>query len=121
MQKEIDLLKGTATDQKRGNDWFALTGVTPDGTEYYRVHYTNGTQWVTLRITYPRSKSKRYDKWVERIDKAFIAFSPTQQNIDVDQAKRPPDSGGRGVEKSQRTEESSPPARQPSPSAEGED
>ena len=45
MAKEIDLLKGTVTDQKKGDNWFALTGVTSDGTEYYRLHYTNGAQW----------------------------------------------------------------------------
>ena len=74
MQKEIDLLKGTVTDQKKGNNWFGLTGVTSDGTEFYRLHYTNGAQWVTLRITYPRSKAKKYDEWVDRIDKKFVPF-----------------------------------------------
>jgi hypothetical protein len=80
MQKEIELLKGTVTDQKKGDNWFALTGVTSDGTEYYRLHYTNGAQWVSLRITYPRSKAKQYDKWVTRIDKAFVPFSKTAGN-----------------------------------------
>ena len=75
MQKEVDLLKGTVTDQKKGDNWFALTGVTADGTEYYRLHSTNGTHWVTLRITYPHSKAKKYDKWVDRIDKAFVPFA----------------------------------------------
>jgi hypothetical protein len=74
MQKEIDLLKGTVSDQKKGSNWFALTGVTADGTAYYRIHYTNGVQWVTLRITYPQSKTKNYDDWVKRIDKEFVAF-----------------------------------------------
>ena len=78
MQKEIDLLKGTVTDQKKGDNWFALTGVTSDGTEYYRVHYTNGAKWVTLRVTFPHSKHKAYDKWVTRIDKAFVAFAKTK-------------------------------------------
>jgi len=80
MQKEIDLLKGTVTDQKKGDNWFALTGVTADGTEYYRLHYTDGTHWVTLRLTYPRSKAKKYDKWVDRIDKAFVPFRKTESN-----------------------------------------
>jgi len=66
MQREIELLQGSVTDQKKGDNWFALTGITGDGTEYYRLHYTNGAQWVSLRITYPRTKAKQYDKWVTR-------------------------------------------------------
>ena len=77
MEKEIDLLKGTVADQKKGDNWFALTGVTSDGTEYYRLHCTNGARWVTLRITYPHSKSKKYRKWVDRIDKEFVPFTKT--------------------------------------------
>lgn len=74
LQKEIGMLGATVTDQKKGDNWFAVTGVTTDGTEFYRLHYTNGAQWVSLRITYPHSKAKKYDKWVERIDKDFVAF-----------------------------------------------
>ena len=97
MQKEIDLLKGTVTDQKKGNNWFALTGVTSDGTEYYRLHYTNGAQWVSLRITFPRNKAKKYDEWVTRIDKSFVPFAkakssdePTDANKRQKQPSPPP-------------------------------
>jgi hypothetical protein len=85
MQKELDLLKGTVTDRKKGDNWFALTGVTADGTEFYRLHYTNGTQWVTLR-TYPHSKAKKYDRWVTRIDKAFVPFAKkeTKESANTD-------------------------------------
>jgi hypothetical protein len=80
MQKEIDLLTGTVTYQNKGDAWFVLSGVTPDGTEYYRKHSTNGVDWVTLRITYPHAKHKKYDKWVKRIEKAFVAFSKTEND-----------------------------------------
>src|SRR6202022_2737832 len=56
MQKEIDLLSGTMTSKKKGDTWFILSGVTPDGTEYFRKLFTNGSQWVTLRITYPHAQ-----------------------------------------------------------------
>jgi hypothetical protein len=90
MQKEISLLSGTVTYQTRGETWFVLSGVTPDGTEYYRKHYTNGGQWVTLRITYPHSKNKRYNKWVTRIEKSFVAFGNAQQNTGTDHNKATP-------------------------------
>ena|GEM_PF-918013 len=75
MQKEVDLLGDTLTYKKKGENWFVLSGVTPDGTEYYRKLYTNGVEWVTLRITYPHAVSKTYGKWVTRIDKTFAPFA----------------------------------------------
>ena len=75
MQKEIDLLADTLSYKKKGENWFFLSGVTPDGTEYYRKLYTNGTEWVTLRITYPHAQHEKYDKWVARIDKTFAPFA----------------------------------------------
>src|SRR5437868_1121948 len=95
MEKELGLLGGTATYQKKGQTWFVLSGVTPDGTEYYRKHLTNGTDWVTLRITYPHSKNKKYDKWVTRIEKSFVAFAKAEQNSAADQKKATPDSEDR--------------------------
>jgi hypothetical protein len=34
---------------------------------------------VTLRITYPRSKAKKYSKWIDRIDKEFVRFAKNEQ------------------------------------------
>ena len=75
MQKEIGLLANTVTYKNKGENWFVLSGITPDGTEYFRKLYTNGSQWVTLRITYPHALYKTYGKWVTRIDKTFAPFA----------------------------------------------
>jgi hypothetical protein len=75
MQKEIILLANTVTYKNKGENWFVLSGVTPDGTEYFRKLYTNGSEWVTLRITYPHAVNKTYGKWVTRIDKTFAPFA----------------------------------------------
>ena len=82
MQKEIDLLAGTVKYKKKGGTWFVLSGVTPDGTEYYRKLYTKGQQWVTLRITYPHDKNKKYDKWVTRMEKTFVPFAELKEKSD---------------------------------------
>jgi hypothetical protein len=84
MQKEISLLGDTVTDQKKGKNWFAVSGIAKDGTEYYRIHYTSGARWVTLRITYPRDQRKKYDKWVTRIDKEFVPFAKTPEKPKTD-------------------------------------
>ena len=74
MEKEMELLGQTVTYKKKGETWFVLSGVTSDGTEYYRKLFTNGAQWVTLRITYPHVRNKKYDKWVTRMEKTFVPF-----------------------------------------------
>jgi hypothetical protein len=74
MEKEMELLGHTVTYKKKGDTWFVLSGVTSDGTEYYRKLFTNGSQWVTLRITYPHVRNKKYDKWVTRMEKTFVPF-----------------------------------------------
>ena len=88
MEKEIKLLSASVSHQKKGDNWFSLSGITPDGTEFYRKLVTNGSQWVTLRITFPHAQNKKYDRWVKRIDKTFAPFgenaetkvSPTAPN-----------------------------------------
>lgn len=79
MQKEVDLLSGTVAHKKRGDDWFVLSGVTADGTEYYRKLFTNGSQWVTLRITFPHAQHKKYERWAKQIDKNFVPFGVTEE------------------------------------------
>jgi hypothetical protein len=79
MQKEIDLLAGSVNDKKKGDTWFVLSGVTPDGTEYHRKLYTNGSEWVTLRITYPHAQTEKYDRWVARMEKTFVPFAESKE------------------------------------------
>ncbi|PYM04050.1 MAG: hypothetical protein DMF13_02315 [Verrucomicrobia bacterium] len=79
MQKEIDLLPGTVKHKKKGDSWFLLSGVTPDGTEYYRKLFIKDSQCVTLRVTYPQAQHKKYDQWVARIEKTFVPFAVTEE------------------------------------------
>jgi hypothetical protein len=79
LEKEIGLLSGTLNEKKKGDIWFSILGVTPDGTEYFRKLYTNGSEWVTLRITYPHAQRKKYDHWVTHMDKKFLPFGETQE------------------------------------------
>ena len=80
MQKEIELLSGNVDRKQKGDDWFLLSGVTPDGTEYFRKLFTQNGQWVTLRITYPHAQRKKYEDWVKRIEKTFVPFATTAQS-----------------------------------------
>lgn len=75
MQKELELMADTVTYKKTGESWFVISGVTPDGTEYYRKLFTNGTHWISLRITYPHARNEKFDPWVTRIEKSFVPFA----------------------------------------------
>jgi hypothetical protein len=67
-------LGSTVTYKKKGKDWYVVSGVKPDGTEYYYKWWVKGKNWAELRITYPHAKNKKYDPWVERIAKRFVPF-----------------------------------------------
>ena len=78
MKKEGELLAGKTDKKRKGDNWFLLSGVTPDGTEYFRKVFSQNGQWVTLRITYPHADRHKYEHWVERIEKTFVPFASAE-------------------------------------------
>jgi hypothetical protein len=73
-QEELDTPDVTITYKKKTLNWYVVSGVTKDGTEYYHKLYRNGANWAGFHITYPHTKNKKYDPWVEQIAKRFIPF-----------------------------------------------
>jgi hypothetical protein len=73
-QEELDTPDVTITYKKKTPNWYVVSGVTKDGTEYYHKLYRNGANWAGFHITYPHTKNKKYDPWVEQIAKRFIPF-----------------------------------------------
>ena len=71
-----ELKKGeyTVTYKKKGDTWFVVSGVGKNGFEYYHKVYTKRTVWVSLDMTYPHEKNKKYDPWVAAIEKKFVPF-----------------------------------------------
>lgn len=80
MQKEMDLLGGTVTYKRKEETWFVLSGITANGTEYYRKLYARGSRWVALHMTYPHERSTKFDPWVTRIEKTFVPFTERDQS-----------------------------------------
>lgn len=60
--------------KKKSDTWYVVSGTTKDGTEYYHKLMTKGENWAAFHITYPHAKRAKYDPWVERIAKEFVAF-----------------------------------------------
>ena len=62
--------------QRRGSDWYVISGVLPNGFEFYRRFAVQSHNWASFEITYPHAESVKYDRWVERMAKSFVPFLP---------------------------------------------
>ena len=71
---ELKELGDTVTYKKKTGDWYVISGVARDGTEYYHKFFASGANFAGFQITYPHAKNKKYDPWVERIAKGFAPF-----------------------------------------------
>ena len=71
---EIRLLGNTVNYKAKGKTWYVISGTHQNGYEYYYKFYVRERNWVGFRITYPQTKRKIFDPWVERIEKSFVPF-----------------------------------------------
>lgn len=67
-------LGDTVSYKRKTATWYVLSGTTKDGTEFYYKFHVQDKNWAEIRITYPHSKAKQYDPWVEKIAKHFAPF-----------------------------------------------
>ncbi len=72
--EELNTPVVTITYKRKAKDWYVVSGVTSEGTEYYHKFWVKGGNWVELAITYPHAQNAKYDKWVEQIAKRFVPF-----------------------------------------------
>ena len=73
-QEELALPDVTITYKKKTPNWYVVSGITKDGTEFYHKLYRKGANWAAFHITYPHTKANKYDAWVTQIEKRFIPF-----------------------------------------------
>ncbi len=65
-----------ATYKVKKPDWFVISGILPDGTEFYRKFHEGNGSWCELWATYPHSMNETYDPVLERMVKSFRPFLP---------------------------------------------
>ena len=73
-QDELDTPDVKITYKKKTGEWYVVSGLTKDGTEYYHKLYRKGANWAAFHITYPHALNKKYDPWVAQIEKSFVPF-----------------------------------------------
>ena len=64
----------TITYKASHDTWFVISGVRPDGTEYYRKFHTRNGNWAEFIATYPHRLNQTYDPVVEHLAKTFEPF-----------------------------------------------
>jgi hypothetical protein len=67
---------GSATYKVKKKSWFVISGVLPNGTEFYRKFHEGNGSWCELWATYPHALNKTYDPVIERMVKSFVPFLP---------------------------------------------
>ena len=69
----------TVTYRKRSNSWFVVSGTERDGTEFYEKMISRGNQVAAFTLTYPRSRLREFEPWVEKIEDGFRIVSETSR------------------------------------------
>ena len=66
----------SVTYKRKAATWFVISGVLPDGTEYYEKLHVQKHNYAAFKITYPHAATAVYSPWVEKIAKEFVPFLP---------------------------------------------
>jgi hypothetical protein len=73
-EQELETASAGITYKKKTDNWYVVSGVAKDGTEFYHKLYRKGSNWAAFEITYPHTQNKKFDPWVTRIAKEFVPF-----------------------------------------------
>lgn len=66
----------SVTYKRKTATWFVISGVLPDGTEYYEKLHVQKHNYAAFKLTYPHAATAVYSPWVEKIAKEFVPFLP---------------------------------------------
>jgi hypothetical protein len=81
-QKELAERATTVGYKVKKNNWYVISGVNPNGYEFYHKVFFYPTYWVEFEITYPHAQHDRYDAWVTRISHDFVPALPDNGTYD---------------------------------------
>jgi hypothetical protein len=81
-QKELADRGDSVTYKVKKDGFYVISGVNPNGYEFYHKVFFFPTYWVEFEITYPHSRRQLYDAWVDRISHDFIPVLPDNGNYD---------------------------------------
>jgi hypothetical protein len=81
-QKELNTRGETVTYKFKKDNYYVISGVNPNGYEFYHKVFFYPTYWLEFEITYPHAQHAVYDAWVERIAHDFVPVLPDNGQYD---------------------------------------
>jgi hypothetical protein len=81
-QKELSTRGETVTYKFKKDNYYVISGVNPNGYEFYHKVFFYPTYWLEFEITYPHAQHVLYDAWVERIAHDFVPVLPDNGKFD---------------------------------------
>jgi hypothetical protein len=81
-RKELNTRGETVTYKFKKDNYYVISGVNPNGYEFYHKVFFYPTYWLEFEITYPHAEHAIYDAWVERIAHDFVPVLPDNGQYD---------------------------------------
>jgi len=81
-QQELSTRGETVTYKFKKDNYYVISGINPNGYEFYHKVFFYPTYWLEFEITYPHAKHVVYDGWVERITHDFVPVLPDNGQYD---------------------------------------
>jgi hypothetical protein len=81
-QQELNTRGETVTYKFKKDNYYVISGVNPNGYEFYHKVFFYPTYWLDFEITYPHAQHVVYDIWVERIAHDFVSVLPDNGQYD---------------------------------------
>jgi hypothetical protein len=81
-QKELSTRGETVTYKFKKDNYYVISGINPNGYEFYHKVFFYPTYWLEFEMTYPHAQHAVYDVWVERIAHDSVPVLPDNGRYD---------------------------------------
>src|SRR5260370_8675464 len=88
-QKELNTRGETVTYKFKKDNYYVISGVNPNGYEFYHKVFFYPAYWLEFETTYPHAHHDVYTAWVELIPHAFVPPLPNNDQSHEQQNHTP--------------------------------
>jgi hypothetical protein len=81
-QEELKTRGETVAYKFKKENYYVISGVNPNGYEFYHKVFFYPTYWLEFEMTYPHAQHAIYDAWAERIAHDIVPVLPDNGQYD---------------------------------------
>jgi hypothetical protein len=81
-QQELSTRGETVTYKFKKDNYYVISGINPNGYEFYHKVFFYPTYWLEFEMTYPHAQHATYERWVERVAHDFVPVLPDNGQYD---------------------------------------